>query len=99
LRVICRATVGLAFSALSIGLMALSAAPARAQFDSKPILIQDFRAYMDSCQPANRPPVTSQLCTNERNELAERQKKLNVSDEDLRNAGVNVRGHLGDRKD
>ena len=79
--------------------MALSAAPARAQFDSKAILIQDFRDYMGRCQPANSPPVTSQACTNERNELADRQKKLNVSDQALRNAGLNVRGHLGDRKD
>jgi hypothetical protein len=79
--------------------MALSTAPARAQFDSKAILIQDFKDYMGRCQPANSPPVASQACINERNELADRQKKLNVSDQDLKNAGLNVRGHLGDRKD
>jgi hypothetical protein len=99
LRVIHRATVALALSTLGVGLVTLSAAPARAQFDSKAILIQDFRDFIGRCQPANSPPVTSQACTNERTELAERQKKLSVSDQDLRNAGLNVRGHLGDRKD
>jgi hypothetical protein len=100
LRFIYRATVALAFSALSVGLMALSAAPARAQFDSKTILVQDLKAYLDRCQPANRPPVTSQDCTNERDELAVRQKKLNMSDAELKEAvRGGFRGHLGDRKD
>jgi hypothetical protein len=99
LRVIHRAKVALAFSALGAGFVAVSAVPARAQSDSKAILIQDFRDFIGRCQPANSAPVASQACTNERNELTERQKKLNVSDDDLRNAGLNVRGHLGDRKD
>lgn len=99
MRVIYRAAAALAFSALSVGLMALSAAPARAQFDSKTILVQDFKAYIDRCQPANSPPITSQSCTNEHDELAARQKKLNMSDAELKAAGVSFRGHIGDRKD
>jgi hypothetical protein len=78
-----------AFSVLSVVPLSLSATPSRAQAAEKSNLVQDFNHYMDSCHPLNSPPVSSpQDCSNELAELTARQHTLNMSDADLKAAGV-----------
>ena len=68
----------------------MSAAPAPAQTDSKPVLVQDFKAFDERCKAVTSqpPPPLSQSCANELAALTQRQHDLHLTDADLEAAGV-----------
>jgi hypothetical protein len=77
------------------GIALLSAAPAAAQADSKTILVEDFKAFVERCKPAASQPL-SPSCANELAGLTRRENDLHLTDADLEAAGVRggLRGGL-----
>ncbi|MGO9358472.1 MAG: hypothetical protein ACLP1D_12490 [Xanthobacteraceae bacterium] len=79
------------------GMALLFAAPAAAQTDSKTILVQDFKAFVERCKPGTQPPAAlSPSCANELAGLTRRENDLHLTDADLEAAGVRggLRGGL-----